>query len=354
MNAVNRFLHSSLAGTAVIGCLSLLLFVSLCGILVIILRPATLAPAQTATAIIPFPTRFLQPTEIISTAITYTSTTFLLPTQTLPPTKFDSTATKPAAASPAPTSIPVQATPAKTCVPGSQPQLGKVVDVIDGDTITVLLDGLVVKVKYIGVDAPESVSRLEYLGKEARDRNRELVFGRDVLLYKDVSDRDRFDRILRYVFVDNKFINYELVGQGYASALEEPPDSACALLFTQAETSVKNQSLGIWAPHTPQPELSLAATNVIIFSVNKEGEFVDLQNVGDTAIALSGWKLVSEQGEQECKLVGTIHSYEIVRIFSGIKQPGFSCGFDKPIWNDSEPDPAVLYDPDGNEVARYP
>jgi endonuclease YncB( thermonuclease family) len=231
--------------------------------------------------------------------------------------------------------------------------VGKVVDVIDGDTIAVLLDGLVVKVKYIGVDAPESVSRLEYLGKEARNRNRELVFGRDVLLYKEVSDRDRFDRLLRYVFVDDKFINYELISQGYAGALDEPPDSACAQLFEEVEKSVKTRALGIWAPHTPQPEEIMATTNVIIFSVNKPGEFVDIQNIGDSPIDLYGWKLISEEGKEECKLSGIIHPYEIVRLFSGIDQPGFSCGFDKPIWLDKEPDPAVLLDPDGNEVARY-
>ena len=226
-------------------------------------------------------------------------------------------------------------------------------DVVDGDTITVLLDGLVVRVKYIGVDAPESVSRLEYLGKEAKNRNRELVFGRDVLLYRDETDRDRFDRLLRYVFVEDKFINYELVSQGYASALDEPLDSDCGLLFKEAETNVKKQALGIWAPHTPQPELALLMTDVIIFNVNKAGEFVDLQNTGDAPIDLKGWKLVSELGREECKLTGIIHPYEIVRIFSGKDQPGFSCGFDKPIWNDKDPDPAILYDPEGTEVARY-
>jgi hypothetical protein len=90
---------------------------------------------------------------------------------------------------------------------------------------------------------------------------------------------------------------------------------------------------------------------LIIFNVNKEGEFVDLQNLGDTAIDLSNWKLVSELGNQECMLAGIIHPYEIVRIFSGIQQPGLSCGYEKPVWNDTEPDPAVLYDPDGYEVA---
>jgi endonuclease YncB( thermonuclease family) len=355
MNALRRLLNSSLAGTAVIGCLSLLLFLSLCGSLLLIVRPGSLA-APAATATVPIPTKFLEPTETV-TQILATSTIYILPTNTIPPTKVSTkieyTSTQPGTASPAATSIPIEATPAKSCVPGHPPQVGKVVDVIDGDTIAVLLDGLVVKVKYIGVDAPESVSRLEYLGKEARNRNREMVFGRDVLLYKDESNRDRFDRLLRYVFVDDRFINYELVSQGFAKALDEPPDSACALLLAEAETGVKEKALGLWAPHTPQPEHSFASANLIIFGVNKVEEYVDIQNVGDAAIDMSGWKLVSEQDKEECKLSGIIHPYEIVRIFSGQDQPGFSCGYDKPIWNDRDPDPAILFDPDGNEVGRY-
>jgi endonuclease YncB( thermonuclease family) len=336
MNAIRRLLNSSLAGTAVVGCLALLLFMSLCGVLVVIRRPGGLAaaPTITLTATVPIPTKILQPTET-ATPILATATIYILPTNTLPPTKtaakVEIRAIQSGTASAAATSVQIEATPARSCVSAGRPQVAKVVDVIDGDTISVLLNGLVVKVKYIGVDAPESLSRLEYLGKEAKNRNKELVFGRDVLLYKDETDRDRFDRLLRYVFVDDKFINYELVNQGYASALEEPPDSDCALLFKEAETNIKKQALGIWAP----------------------GEFVDLQNAGDTAIDLKDWKLVSELGKEECKLSGVIHPYEIVRIFSGKDQPGFSCGYDKPIWNDKEPDPAVLYDPDGNEVARY-
>ena len=357
MNAISRLLNSSLAGTATIGCLSLLLFLSLCSILLGILRPGLMPSTPPATAANPLPTRFLQPLTT-ATQIPATSTSYLLPTNTVPPTKVpaivESAADESGTPSPAATSIPIKITPARSCVPNHPPQPAKVVDIIDGDTIAVLLDGLVVKVKYIGVDAPESVSRLEYLGKEAKNRNREMVFGRDVLLYRDESDRDRFDRLLRYVFVDDRFINDELISQGYAEALDEPPDSACALQFQEAEKSIREKALGLWAPHTPQPEQVFAATDVIIFGVDKVSEFVDIQNVGDSAVDLSGWKLVSEQGDQECKLSGVIHPYEIVRIFSGKDQPGFSCGFDKPIWDDSRPDTALLYDPDGNVVARYP
>jgi len=358
MNAIRRLLNSSLAGTALIGCLSLLLFLSLCGILAVARGGLGLlaAPIPTRTVTVPIPTTILDLTET-PTPVLATPTTYILPTNTIPPTmaalQVKSTAANAGTPSPEATSIPIEITPAKSCVSSGRPQLAKVVDVIDGDTIAVQLNGLVVKVKYIGIDAPESISRLEYLGREAKDRNRELVFGRDVLLYKDETDRDRFDQLLRYVFFDDRFINYELVSQGYARAMDEPPNSDCGLLFKEAEDSIRKKALGLWAPHTPQPEQSFAITNIVIFNVNKVGEFVDLQNAGDTAIDLKGWKLVSGLGKEECKLNGTIHPSEIVRIFSGKDQPGFSCGFDKPIWNDKEPDPAILYDSDGNEVARY-
>jgi endonuclease YncB( thermonuclease family) len=351
-------MNSSLAGTAIIGCLSLLLFVSLLSMFLTRggLGGFTASSTASAMATVLLPTRSLDPAET-ATPVLATSTTYMLPTNTLPVTKAQievrSTVTSPGAASPAATSIPIEITPAKSCVSSGQPQVAKVVNVIDGDTIAVQLDGLVVKVKYIGIDAPESISRLEYLGKQAKNRNRELVTGRDVLLYRDETDRDRFDQLLRYVFVDDRFINYEMISQGYARALDAPPDSDCAQLFKEEEESVKKRALGIWAPHTPQPEQSLALSNIIIFTMNKEEEFVDIQNAGDTVLNLEGWKLVSELGKEECKLNGIIHPSEIVRIFSGKDQPGFSCGFNKPIWDDKDPDPAVLYDPDGTEMARY-
>jgi micrococcal nuclease len=348
-----------MAGTALLGCLSILVLLSLCGFLAGIRRPQSLAPTPTITNSSSSPTRAVLPTGT-ATQISSSATAWILPTNTHPPTqRVRNTPTLAATAMAISTASTYafatgQTDSTRSCVPDTSPQVGKVLDVVDGDTIRILLDGLVVKVKYIGIDAPESLTRLEYLGKEARARNRELVYGQDVLLYKDVSERDRFDRLLRYVFVGDRFINYELAGLGYADALDEAPDSACALLFAQAASSARDKSLGIWAPHTPMPEESAAAGNLIIFSVNKEAEFVDIQNVTETPIDLSGWKLVSEQGKQECKLGGTIQPSEIFRIFSGSKQPGYSCGFDKPIWDDTQPDPAILYNKDGNEVDRYP
>lgn len=100
-----------------------------------------------------------------------------------------------------------------------------VTEIIDGDTIHVLIDGEEFPVRYIGIDTPE-VQYNEWFGKEARDANIELVAGKEVLLEKDVSETDQFDRLLRYVYLlDGTFVNAELVRMGFAVAKAYPPDT---------------------------------------------------------------------------------------------------------------------------------
>lgn len=77
-----------------------------------------------------------------------------------------------------------------------------VVDVIDGDTIDVLIEGRELRVRYIGIDTPETVDPREPVGcfgREASERNRQLVESRTVGLERDVSETDQFGRVLRYV-----------------------------------------------------------------------------------------------------------------------------------------------------------
>ena len=92
-----------------------------------------------------------------------------------------------------------------------------------------------------------------------------------------------------------------------------------------------------------------------IVAVNKDAEFVDIQNVGGTAVNLIGWRLVSEKGNQVCALGGSIGPGVVLRIWAMAEdggQGGYNCGFGNNIWNNSEPDAAVLYEQSGNEVAR--
>jgi micrococcal nuclease len=121
--------------------------------------------------------------------------------------------------------------------------------VVDGDTIEVAIEGQEYKVRYIGIDTPESVDPrrpVECFGKEAADKNQELVEGKIVGLEKDVSETDAFGRLLRYVWLDGRLINARLVSEGYALAATYPPDVRYSELFAQLQAEARASALGLW------------------------------------------------------------------------------------------------------------
>lgn len=154
-----------------------------------------------------------------------------------------------AARAPSPTAL------SSTATPGSSPQRASVRRVVDGDTIVVVVNGREERLRYIGIDAPESVqpdTPVECYGHEAADANRRLVEGHTVYLERDVSDRDRFGRLLRYVYVDDPsggrlFVNLELVARGYAHAVTFPPDVRHAATFRAAEREARESGRGLWS-----------------------------------------------------------------------------------------------------------
>ena len=115
-----------------------------------------------------------------------------------------------------------------------------VVRVIDGDTIE-LQDGS--HVRYLGIDTPETD---EHYYAEATTKNRELVEGKVVYLQKGKRDRDEYDRLLRYVYVDGVFVNAELVAQGYAMAYIFDPDERYSQVLVQLEQYAKMKNRGLW------------------------------------------------------------------------------------------------------------
>lgn len=116
----------------------------------------------------------------------------------------------------------------------------KVTQVIDGDTI-VLDDGY--HVRYIGIDAPE---KDEPYYSEARQANAELVLGKRVRLEKDISDQDKYNRLLRYVYVDGGFVNAEMVKGGYAYAKAYPPDIKYQVYLEVLENEARQTKKGLW------------------------------------------------------------------------------------------------------------
>lgn len=116
--------------------------------------------------------------------------------------------------------------------------------VIDGDTI-LLTNGEYVR--YIGIDTPEIYPETHCFAQQATVRNRELVEGQVVHLVKDVSDRDRGGRWLRYVYVGDVLINEVLVQEGFARASSYPPDTSFSDQLQLAQTTAQLLNLGRWA-----------------------------------------------------------------------------------------------------------
>jgi micrococcal nuclease len=152
-----------------------------------------------------------------------------------------------------------------------------VVEVIDGDTVDVLTEGRELRVRYIGIDTPETVDPrqpVECFGREASERNRQLVGGRSVGLEPDVSETDQFGRLLRYVWVDGRMVNATLVEEGYATATTFPPDARYADLFAALEAEAREGGRGLWsacpAGHGVTPGPSLTADGPCDFSGTDE------------------------------------------------------------------------------------
>jgi hypothetical protein len=88
--------------------------------------------------------------------------------------------------------------------------------------------------------------------------------------------------------------------------------------------------------------------------VDKRAEYVDIENLTSATINLRGWRLVSEVGDQSCALRGNLGPNRVLRIWARQGDPGFDCRFENNIWRDNEDDPAVLYNPQGEVVSRFP
>lgn len=144
-----------------------------------------------------------------------------------------------------------------SCIPDNPPQTGRVLDIVDGDTIVLVLDqdGKAYSVRYIGIDAPENTGLVEPFGPEAAAKNGELVHGKNVTLVKDISETDGQGHLLRYVIADGIFVNYELVAQGYAKTTSYySPDVACTSVLQAAEKQASAWWLGLWGnPPSPTP-----------------------------------------------------------------------------------------------------
>ena len=146
-------------------------------------------------------------------------------------------------------------TPTLTPIPDEVRAL--VVEVIDGDTIAVVMAGdppsRVYVVRYLGIDAPPNEPDSPW-GRVAYETNRKLTNLKAVRLVRDQSDQDEEGRLLRYVFIDNDLVSILLAEQGLARGDITEPDVRFQAEIEEAEGRARSNRLGLWGqPPTPAP-----------------------------------------------------------------------------------------------------
>jgi micrococcal nuclease len=152
-----------------------------------------------------------------------------------------------------PASIDFSKAPAGPTKPTGPTTTAKVARVVDGDTIHATVNGKDVTVRYIGMDAPESVkpgTPVQPYALEASEANKQLVDGKTVVLEKDVSETDQYGRTLRDVWLQAGstfvLVDYVLVVRGYAQVTTFPPDVKYVSQLLAAQRWARDNDVGLW------------------------------------------------------------------------------------------------------------
>lgn len=121
----------------------------------------------------------------------------------------------------------------------------KVLSNHDGDTLTVSINDKKEKIRLLGIDTAEM--QQGYWGKEAKKYTEKLTKGKNIDIETDIQARDKYGRLLAYVYVDGKFLNNELIKNGYAQLLTYTPNIRYVDTFTKSQTEARNKKLNIWS-----------------------------------------------------------------------------------------------------------
>ncbi len=165
---------------------------------------------------------------------------------------FQLVAPNPAPKTQAPKPTPLaQRESTQSATASEQGERAEVIKVIDGDTFEISGGQ---KVRLVGIDTPETVDPrrpVGCFGKEASNEAKKLLWGKEVILQKDVSDTDKYGRLLRYVYLsldDGKllFVNDYLVREGFAKVYTYPPDVKFNEQFLEAQTAARENQKGLW------------------------------------------------------------------------------------------------------------
>lgn len=260
--------------------------------------------------------------------------------------------------------LPVAACGESDTAPSGHAGDDRVVEVVDGDTIDVVLeDGTVERVRVIGINAPE---RGECLSEDATAWMDERIGDESVDLVADRSDRDQYGRLLRYVELDGADVGEAMVTEGLAMARRYPPDTARADRLEEAQASAEQAGRGMWRPEACGSAPS-GASGLTISAVNFDAEgpdadnandeWVKITNAGPEPVDLDGWRLRDESASNRYDFPS---GFELAPGATVTVRTG--CGVDSAtdlhwcvsgaaVWN-NDGDTAFLLDPAGNIVTQ--
>ncbi|MEM7821645.1 MAG: thermonuclease family protein [Candidatus Aenigmatarchaeota archaeon] len=162
--------------------------------------------------------------------------------------------------------------------------------VIDGDTVE-LANGK--KIRLLGIDAPEEG---HYYFKESKEKLKGLVEGKTAFLEKDISNTDKSGRLLRYLFVDDVFVNLEMIRGGYANVYIIPPNTKYEKDMIKAEEDARKREIGIWKRSN---KTYAACIKILKFNYDAKGEdsknlndeYVTFENICSFPINFEGWTI---------------------------------------------------------------
>ncbi len=247
---------------------------------------------------------------------------------------------------PPPTATPTAAL-ASAPAPRQPPagQAARVVQVIDGDTLDVVVEGVEHTVRLLGIDAPEldDTGGQAALAEQAREALAALVGDGAVILNTDGEPLDDTGRLLRHVMRADVVLSVELARQGWVRSREYAPNALFRDAIAEAQHEARAAARGRWAP----PVAGLAMT------VDKIAETVVISNNGGAPLDLSGWRLVSLRGAQAVEIpAGTVlDPGATLTVASGSSQGDVAFG-QQHAWHNEYRDSAELRRPDGR-VALY-
>jgi endonuclease YncB( thermonuclease family) len=242
---------------------------------------------------------------------------------------------------------------------------GTAVEVLDGDTLRVSLGGTEDTVRLVGVNAPEEG---ECWSDEATGALGTFVGAGTVLLERDVSDRDAYGRLLRYVITtDGRDMGGALIDGGHAIARSYPPDTARDAEYRELQASAREAGLGLWARDAcgDGSWASIDPASIVIEvhpdaagddSRNLNDEWVRFANRGAEPLDLSGWLVRDESSTHRYRFVGLVlPAGATVTLHSGCgvdtDSVRYWCVRGSAIWNNSG-DTVFLLDPAGNVVTQ--